>query len=61
MEDTLQISILIFVFISTLVCIFNRNSIKNSKKKHLVAAMFFVGAALIHAFVIVFSLYFKLK
>ncbi len=49
----MQYSIVLFVVISVLVSFVYGKNIKRSKRKHIVASGFLLGAAFIHAIVIV--------
>jgi hypothetical protein len=56
MEGT-QYSICIFTTLALLFLIFFSNSIKKNSKKHIIAAMFIMSAAFIHALTIMLMTY----
>ncbi len=52
MENSIQFSIIAFVILSLIISVVYGDSIQRSKRKHLIAAGFFLTAAFIHAAVI---------
>tara|TARA_Y100000389_G_scaffold21763_1_gene18688 strand:+ start:2018 stop:2191 length:174 start_codon:yes stop_codon:yes gene_type:complete len=56
MSGTLQYSIVTFVILALIVSIFTAEKLQESERKHMLAAFFVFGAALIHASMIVLNL-----
>jgi dipeptide/tripeptide permease len=56
MTNTLQYSIVTFVIIALIFSIFTADKLQKSEKKHMIAACFVFGAAVVHAAMIVLNL-----
>lgn len=54
--NTLQYSIVAFVILSLLISIFSAETLQKSRKKHMIAACFVLGAAFVHAFMILLEI-----
>tara|TARA_Y100000389_G_C17471196_1_gene531163 strand:+ start:4298 stop:4486 length:189 start_codon:yes stop_codon:yes gene_type:complete len=61
MANTIQYSVILFVIISAIICLLHGKSIQKSKRKHLIAAGFLIGAALVHAIVLVMDICYRTK
>jgi hypothetical protein len=56
MTDNVQISVVVFVLLSIAIALLSGDSLHKSNKKHIIAGCFVLGAAFIHAGVIILNL-----
>lgn len=56
MTDSVQISVVVFVLLSFAIALLSGDSLQKSNKKHMIAGCFILGAAMIHAGVIILNL-----
>tara|TARA_Y100000389_G_C17369272_1_gene468087 strand:- start:512 stop:685 length:174 start_codon:yes stop_codon:yes gene_type:complete len=55
MTESVQISVVVFVLLSFAISLLCSDSLQKSNKKHMIAGCFVLGAAMIHAGVIILN------